>query len=123
MDYGDGRRIEWTYSAGGAKLRKTVYESYNMTYFKDYVGGFVYRKNIDEDTKLDFITTSEGRIKTRTDGSFYNIYDLKDHLGNVRVSYIESTSGVAEVVQEDHYYPFGMRLSGLNTANDDNKFL
>ncbi|MCD4817056.1 MAG: hypothetical protein K8S23_00010 [Candidatus Cloacimonetes bacterium] len=124
MDYGDGRRIEWIYSAGGTKLRKTVYESYNLTYFKDYVGSFVYRKNISEDTKLKFITTSEGRIKTRTDGSFFRVYDIKDHLGNVRVSFVDNL-GTAAVVQEDHYYPFGMCLAGLSfdEGGNDYKFL
>ena len=130
VDFGNGNRIEWIYSAGGAKLRKTVYENNEIAYFKDYVGGFFYKTVIDSTdgsiskSGLEFIATSEGKAKPNEDGSFSYIYDLKDHLGNVRVSFKESSSGTAEVVQEDHYYPFGMRLAGLSSdSGNDNKFL
>ncbi len=55
-------------------------------------------------------------------------YFLKDHLGNTRVSF-RAEENKAVVVQENHYYPFGMAMHGLNEvemeAPDEraNKFL
>jgi RHS repeat-associated protein len=52
-------------------------------------------------------------------------YDLKDHLGNVRVVISpKSTPGYSNVLQETNYFPFGMRMSELSTINGtDNKYL
>jgi len=57
--------------------------------------------------QLDFIGTSEGRI-TGSGGSFSYEYFLKDHLGNVRVIFGDDGNGEAQILQEDHYYPYGM---------------
>lgn len=71
--------------------------------------------------------TPEGRIiNTGTDTSpvWKWEYNLTDHLGNVRVVIApSSTAGSATVLQEDNYYPFGMKISTLcnsssNTSND-----
>ena len=53
------------------------------------------------------------------EGSNYQYkYDLTDHLGNVRVSFTDTDNdGVAEVIQENHYYPFGLTFDGLNYYN------
>ncbi|SIR75040.1 RHS repeat domain-containing protein, partial [Chryseobacterium sp. RU33C] len=54
---------------------------------------------------LQFFPTSEG---------FYDyqknqyIYQYKDHLGNVRVSFAKNSTGVLEIVDNNDYYPFGM---------------
>lgn len=54
--------------------------------------------------------------------AFDYVYNLKDHLGNVRVSFSKDATGNAEIVQQDHYYPFGMRMANLseNDGNDNN---
>ena len=54
------------------------------------------------------------------------IYDLKDYLGNVRVSYKDDGSGNPSETQCTHYYPFGMRINGLcpiTAAGYENKYL
>ncbi|RRQ46718.1 RHS repeat-associated core domain-containing protein [Chryseobacterium sp. SC28] len=54
---------------------------------------------------LSFFPTAEG---------FYDyenkryIYQYKDHLGNVRVSYVKSSAGDLEIRDRNDYYPFGM---------------
>ncbi len=40
-------------------------------------------------------------------------YTLRDHLGNSRIAFTdEDDDGVPEVIQENHYYPFGMNMEG-----------
>jgi RHS repeat-associated protein len=79
-------------------------------------------------SSLKYIMTPEGRILNTGNDSVavWNWeYYLKDHLGNVRVV-IEPTStpGYSNVLQENHYYPFGMRMSQLSSsANSTNKYL
>jgi RHS repeat-associated protein len=37
------------------------------------------------------------------------IYSYTDHLGNVRLNYFKNSSGSAEVLEENSYYPFGLK--------------
>jgi RHS repeat-associated protein len=126
VDFGNGNRIEWVYDAGGAKLRKTVFHENEESYFQDYLGGISWRTTFTDGIgvrELEYIVHDEGKIK-HNDNGFYYVYDYKDHLGNVRLSFKEDDNGDANIVQEDHYYPFGMRLAGLSTnIGNDNKHL
>ena len=73
----------YLYNALGNKLRKSVYQNGNLTNQMDYTSGAVY-------------AASGGA----------------DHLGNVRVMFGDAdNNGVAEVVQDNHYYPFGMTMT------------
>lgn len=64
---------------------------------------------------LQFFPTAEG---------FYDfkkkqyIYQYKDHLGNVRVSYAKDTSGSIEILDRNDYYPFGMNFVGNYSVFD-----
>ncbi|WP_334126871.1 M91 family zinc metallopeptidase, partial [Empedobacter brevis] len=43
------------------------------------------------------------------------VYNLTDHLGNVRVSYAwDDVNSKLKTVNEDHYYPFGLQHKGYN---------
>jgi hypothetical protein len=44
------------------------------------------------------------------------IYSYTDHLGNVRLSYFKNSSGSAEVLEENNFYPFGMKHEGYNQS-------
>jgi len=54
---------------------------------------------------LQFFPTAEGFYDYKKD---QYIYQYKDHLGNVRVSFGRNTSGNLELVDVNDYYPFGM---------------
>ncbi len=73
---------------------------------------------------LKFIFTSEGRIAYNATNDVYEfIYDVKDYLGNTRVSFKPTAAG-NEIMQEDHYYLFGMKMAGLSlvTGAPETKF-
>ena len=78
----DGKgTIKYTYDAAGTKLRQEVIPTDGSpTKTTDYVGGFHY-----VDGQLDFVQHEEGRMMVK-DGLAYH-YDLKDHLGNTRVTF------------------------------------
>jgi RHS repeat-associated protein len=49
---------------------------------------------------------------------FGYIYNYTDHLGNVRVSYAKNpTTNKLEILEENNYYPFGLKHQGYNTLN------
>ncbi|WP_390451462.1 DUF6443 domain-containing protein [Chryseobacterium sp. Alg-005] len=61
---------------------------------------------------LQFFPTSEGFYDYIKD---QYIYQYKDHLGNMRVSFGRNSTGVLEIVDANDYYPFGM--NHLNSGN------
>ncbi len=73
-----------------------------------------------ENNQLQFILTSEGRIMKQNEDTYEYQYFLKDHLGNTRISLSQN----GNVLQEDAYYPFGMNIAGLSSANSspENKY-
>ncbi|WP_353097852.1 RHS repeat protein [Empedobacter brevis] len=74
--------------------------------------GFQYKDGV-----LQFFPTTEGYVNAITAGSVaYNyVYNLTDHLGNVRVSYAwDDVNSKLKTVNEDHYYPFGLQHKGYN---------
>lgn len=127
-----GNRIENLYDANGTKLQKKVYLNNVLTETKDYVNGREY-----VDNKLEAIYNSVGRnYNTSSSGeSMRYEYNITDHLGNVRLTFtdkdgdgkIEQSSNETtnEVLQETHYYPFGMAMKGpwINDSEaKDNKY-
>ena len=49
-------------------------------------------------------------------------YFMKDHLGNTRVTYAAAAPGLPQVMEYQHYYPFGMQLEALGyTSGNDLK--
>lgn len=131
----DGTKVRKTYSSGGGK---GVPITTNIT---DYLDGFQYkfsevttciwcRTSVAYEREafkdpiifdptfpgtikpvwiLDFVPTAEG---------FYSfaenryIYQYKDHLGNVRVSYFRNSQNNPEITDTNNYYAFGMNHIG-----------
>ncbi|MEM6602359.1 MAG: hypothetical protein AAF649_13350, partial [Verrucomicrobiota bacterium] len=82
-------RIEYLHDAAGTKLRQTVYEGGVPTKTTDYVGNFIYEDAHDgEGRKLQLIQHDEGRLVPNESKGTYDLqYHLKDHLGNVRITF------------------------------------
>ncbi|MFW6352167.1 MAG: RHS repeat domain-containing protein, partial [Bacteroidota bacterium] len=71
---------------------------------------------------LKYIVTPEGRA-VKSGSSWDYEFNLKDHLGNVRAVIRKGSNGLAELIQQKHYYPFGMEMSQLNLGTGTNKYL
>jgi len=107
-------KIEYLYTASGEKTQKKVTEKGVVT-LTDYLGGFQYVKG-----KLSFLPTAEGFFNTETNAY---VYQYKDHLGNVRLSYSDKSGDNTiqssnEIIEETNYYPFGLAHKGYNQKND-----
>ncbi len=111
VDLGNDRHIEYLYDAAGIKLQQRVYKGGDLQKEMDYVGNFVY-----ENGSLAFILTDDGRLVPKEGGGYNYEYFIKDHLGNTRVV-VKDNNGTAEVMQESHYYPFGMQMEGMSYQN------
>jgi len=106
---GKNNIISYLYDANGTKLRSTLFIDGKLATTIDYVNGFIY-----QDNKLDFVAGDEGRI-LYNEGKYIYEYELKDHLGNVRVSFADlANNGTITVTQERSYYPFGLEMKGLD---------
>ena len=87
-----------------------------------YIDGYQYKEN-----KLDFFPTAEGYVDVTHVSSggvgggtiSYNyVFNYTDHLGNIRLRYaINPVNQWLEILEEDHYYPFGLKHNGYNAQN------
>ncbi len=105
-----GASMAWTYAADGRKL--------------EHIGPDGTRQHADGIEVRDgkkFIYFPEGRAYLNDDQSAWVYeYALKDHLGNARVviadinlnGTIDTHPDSLEILQENHYYPFGMNHEG-----------
>ena len=108
ITFGTGNTIEYIYNAAGQKLEKIVTEAGVVT-TTNYLGGFQYKNTV-----LEFFPTAEGYVKN-TSGAYSYVFQYKDHLGNIRLSYGKNpTTQVLEIIEENDYYPFGLKHKGYN---------
>jgi RHS repeat-associated protein len=134
FDFGAGKTIEVYYDRAGAKLRKTVKTNATTTqYIQDYVGGLEYRTTGTGALTLEAIYHTEGRI-TPVGANWQYEYSIRDHLGNTRLTFADlNNNGVVdvtgnntttEILNEYHYYPFGMNMAydWTNNVAIDNKY-
>ncbi|WP_289658952.1 DUF6443 domain-containing protein [Flavobacterium panacagri] len=105
ITFGTGNTIEYIYNAAGLKLEKIVTQNGNAT-TTNYLGGFQYKNNT-----LEFFPTAEGYFDAVNQKY---VYQYKDHLGNIRVIYAKNAGNVLEIIDENNYYPFGLKHNGYN---------
>ncbi len=142
---GPTNTISYVYDANGVKLSKQVNEYPSLT-TTHYAGNYIYKSsysqalppgpNNTEVFNLEFFNHTEGYVEPQNDGSFAYTYQYKDHLGNVRLSFIDrDNDGKIDVVRNaidmdgdgdnsreikevNDFYPFGMKIQyGSNHPN------
>ncbi len=130
--YGGTRTIGYVYDATGVKLQKSVSDILGTGVgptgtiaFTRYAGNYIYEETENADgiqlgleEQLKFGNHTEGYTIPENDGSFSYVYQYKDHLGNIRLSYSDlNTDGAvdaSEIMEEKNYYPFGLTHQGYN---------
>ncbi|MEO9511664.1 MAG: RHS repeat-associated core domain-containing protein [Flavobacteriaceae bacterium] len=112
--------FKYIYDATVIKLKK-VNSTGTIT---EYAGNYMY-EGTGTSTDLQFFNHPEGYIAPviSTGGeisSFNYVYQYKDHLGNVRLTYADDPSnpGTPTIIEESNYYPFGLKHKGYNTGGD-----
>ncbi|MBG6133202.1 RHS repeat-associated protein [Aquimarina sp. EL_43] len=70
---------------------------------------------------LEFFNHTEGIVEHEADGYKY-VYQFKDHLGNIRLSYKDADKNgsisTSEIVEVKDYYPFGLEMEyGIDHPN------
>jgi RHS repeat-associated protein len=145
-DVANSGSIEFTYDATGAKLKKIIKDNAGVVKETwDYVNGVAYKNRI-----LQRVPHSEGAVVQNEFGAYEHQYTLRDHLGNTRVTFRDGVNkgeayvdwnlwawvdpnagnttyngmvGDSDIVQINHYYPFGLNLEGnWNGAQGKNKY-
>ncbi|HMP26301.1 MAG TPA: type IV secretion protein Rhs, partial [Saprospiraceae bacterium] len=99
-----------------------------MQYEQSYLGGLEYRKNGVGSTRVEAIYHAEGRYlnlnaEVNNTLNWQREYTIKDHLGNARIGFTDKNgNGIVDVpsdiVQENHYYPFGLSYEAPWRMND-----
>jgi RHS repeat-associated protein len=109
IDFGDSGIIYYIYNALGVKVAKKV-SAPEVQDETDYLSGFQYKNG-----ELQFFPTAEGYVNV-TDGRKFNyVYNYTDHLGNIRLSYtFDGRENELKILEENHYYPFGLKHSNYN---------
>ncbi len=105
--------ISYRYATDGSKLRKVTNDNGVITR-TDYAGNYIYKNTV-----LQFFNHAEGYIQNNN-GIFRYVYQYKDHLGNIRLSYADSNNdgqvSQNEIIEEVNYYPFGLKHRGYNNV-------
>ena len=82
----------------------------------EYLDGFQYTQEA-----LDFFPHKEGYVKVVSaqgvgGGSSFNyVFSYTDHLGNIRLRYTKTETQGLAILEENHYYPFGLKHNGYNS--------
>lgn len=77
----------------------------------NYLNGYLYKNGV-----LQYFPTLEGYVEPNG-STFKYVFQHKDHLGNIRLSYTKNpTTNALDIIEENNFYPFGLRHAGYNTT-------
>jgi RHS repeat-associated protein len=108
----------FVYDEMGARIIKNIYNASNqLSQITYYVGGAVYTQNVTSGvTNIEYPIDGGGnRLGTYYRQSGEYVYEMRDHLGNVRAVVTTNGSSGTNVLMYNDYYPFGMVLRNANT--------
>ncbi|MEM7371945.1 MAG: DUF6443 domain-containing protein [Bacteroidota bacterium] len=118
-----GKVIRYIRDAAGTKLQQRVDDGSGIE-VTDYIHSFHYR-----DDQLLYFGHEEGRIQQLAPGQFQVEFFIQDHLGSNRATIADldgdgSIDPLSEIVQADHFYPFGVRMGGMSMmGGEKNRYL
>lgn len=126
IEWSTTKSIDFVYTASGMKLAKTVKTGATTNSIQHYMDGIEYNSASGSNRRVEAIYHAEGRFFNTNSGTttptFRTEYTIKDHLGNARVTFadlngngkIDLTNSTSdnEIIQENHYYAFGMAFEG-----------
>ncbi|WP_187248563.1 DUF6443 domain-containing protein [Mesonia sp. K4-1] len=129
--------ILYIYDATGVKLEKRVTDHDNeingepTNTITQYAGNYIYKQeNQLQAMNLKFFSHPEGYVEPKDPSNYAQgfdyVYQYKDHLGNVRLSYSDLDLNGAidpqtEILDEKNYYPFGLEHKGYNNVVNGTK--
>lgn len=127
--FANSNTTEYVYGALGEKLKAKFYDNgANKTKYTWYVGPLVYE--FDEAGTNSFVIAEAripgGVLRINTSSittASYPVYQLTDHLGNVRVTFKGSGTGNGiTLLSWNDYYAFGGQLPGRSYVNGTNAY-
>jgi RHS repeat-associated protein len=92
--------ISYFYDATGVKVKKVVNESGQSQVNTEYAGNYIYIKVGTGLNELQFFNHPEGYVEPDGSGFDY-IYQYKDHLGNIRLSYKDINGNYQNILDSD----------------------
>jgi RHS repeat-associated protein len=101
--------IYYHYTASGRKIREQNILNGSAAH-RYYAGPFVFITNTSDPA---WINTPYGRF-VQHNGQWTTEIHLKDHLGNTCLAMLRTSPTNHNISQENHYYPFGMRITSLS---------
>lgn len=110
----------YTYTASGTKLAIASYDASDVLQNRtDYLGAFLYKDNV-----LESIQHADGRIMAEAGSGFEHQYHLKDHQGNIRLTFTTApntfeylaTMETARATEEESYFS-NIDVTGVVVAN------
>lgn len=103
----ESENFSYTYAANGDKLTAEHLWHEPTTGFdsQEYFGNFHYKNGM-----LQFIPTQEGYYDFNNNSY---IYQYRDQAQNIRLSFTRQNT-VAVPIEENNYYPFGLKHTGYN---------
>ncbi|UPQ80464.1 RHS repeat-associated core domain-containing protein [Flavobacterium azooxidireducens] len=113
ITFANSGQIEYVYNALGIKTEKIVTQGSTETITKYMAGGYQYENNV-----LKFFPHAEGYVIKEGTSTYKHVFNYTDHLGNIRLKYCDlnqnGTIESNEILEENHYYPFGMKHERYN---------
>ena len=135
--FSNGNQIIHTYDAAGNRLRTSYYTRKVTTTVplgnilpvgtaNYYATHDIFHRNCvyhvpsatSTDYAIEFVHNSEGYIRYLTRAEHYHFYYIKDHLGNVRETYVHPSANYKECIQRMQYYPSGLPWNTNFVANE-----
>ncbi|MEQ8574080.1 MAG: RHS repeat-associated core domain-containing protein, partial [Fulvivirga sp.] len=107
VEFTGNKMIRFIYNSVGLKLAQENYENSSLKMRKDFAGEFYY-----ENDTLRFISHQEGKAVPEIDGNYTYLYDIKDHLGNNRLSFTSKPKN----------WEFDASMEGENSSDEEMLF-